>query len=126
MWVLSPRLCPGFSVACDRTQLVYAAVVDDREYPVTHAPRFRPVASRCPPRLEERLLHEILTRLTLPDHPVCQRLCRPAMAVIERGECSGISTLGKGYQIVVRHNKILRQFQTAGSIREDAGVVTSC
>jgi phosphoribosyl 1,2-cyclic phosphodiesterase len=55
------------------------------------------------------------------------------VAVVEHSECSGISALGKGYQILVcqkqilsspvRHDKILRQFETAGSIREDAGVV---
>src|SRR3712207_7869855 len=49
---LRPLLGPAS--AGERTQLVYGAVVDDREQPGAHAAALRAVASGCTSRSEER------------------------------------------------------------------------
>src|SRR5215204_171900 len=101
-----------------------------REHPGSHASPLLMIASGCPPHLEERLLHEVLRRLTLAHHPVGQRVRGPAVTVVELRERLGVPTLSEGYQILVRqkqvwsppvrHNQILRQSETLGPRTEDA------
>src|SRR3712207_8736377 len=59
-----------------------------RSGPGLHTTALRPVASGCPPDLQEGVLHEILGRLPLAHHPVRQGVGCPAVPVVEHGERS--------------------------------------
>src|SRR5215210_9220645 len=98
---------PGPAATRARTQMVYGAVANDREYPGAHACPLNSVASRRPPHFEERLLHEVFGGLALPHHSVGQRVCHPTVAVVERREGLGISTVGQGYQVLVCQKQVL-------------------
>src|SRR5215211_571550 len=88
-------------------ELVYAAIVDYGENPGPHAPPLRPIAARTSPDFQERVLSQVLGRLTFPHHPVSQGEGRLAVAVVERRESVGVARLDKGDQILVRKNKVL-------------------
>src|SRR3712207_2329292 len=78
-----------------------------RSGPGLHTTALRPVASGCPPDLQEGVLHEILGRLPLAHHPVRQGVGCPAVAVVEHGERLRVVHLDERDQVLIPEEQVL-------------------
>src|SRR5215213_9618248 len=100
--------------------------MNDGEYPSPHATPLGAVAACVTPDFQEGLLGEVLGRLALTHHPVCEREGGAAVTIVQSGERLGVGRFDERDQILVcenqilsppvRHTQILRQPQGPGSI----------